>query len=118
MTSNLGADLLLSSIKEKGIITPEIRTKVMDIVRKNFKPEFLNRLDDVVMFHPLGEKDLNRIVRLQVDLLSKRLEEKDIAVDLGDRAVELILKNAYDPVYGARPLKRYLEKNIVTQLSR
>jgi len=118
MTSNLGSEYLLASIKEKGIITPEIRAKVMDIVRKNFKPEFLNRLDDIVMFHPLGENELHKIVRVQMELLVKRLEEKDIAINLGDRAIELILKNAYDPVYGARPLKRYLEKNIVTQLSK
>jgi len=118
MTSNLGSDFLLQDMKHSGRVTEETRNKVLEVVRKNFRPEFLNRLDDIVMFHPLGATELHKIVRLQVGLLVKRLEERDITIEITDTAIDLILRKAYDPLYGARPLKRYLEKNVVTQLSK
>ena len=82
------------------------------------RPEFINRLDDIIVFHPLSKKDLCRIIDLQVADLSKRLESRDISLSLDAAAKELVLQEAYDPVYGARPLKRYLEKKMVTELSR
>lgn len=121
MTSNLGSEYLL-----KGIVTVDGRTqieekakeKVMNVVKQHFRPEFLNRLDDIVMFHPLGQPELRKIVVLQIARISKRLEEKDITVDLADSGADFVLSQAFDPVYGARPIRRYLEKQIGTQLSK
>eukprot|EP01114_Cavostelium_apophysatum_P006780 TRINITY_DN1824_c0_g1_i1.p1 TRINITY_DN1824_c0_g1~~TRINITY_DN1824_c0_g1_i1.p1 ORF type:complete len:901 (-),score=333.30 TRINITY_DN1824_c0_g1_i1:124-2826(-) len=118
MTSNLGADHLLEGIKKNGAITKADKDKVMEVVRKNFRPEFLNRLDDIVIFHPLSKKDLYKIVRLQVTQMSKRLADRNISVQIKDVALDYILDQAYDPIYGARPLKRFLEKQIVTQMSK
>jgi ATP-dependent Clp protease ATP-binding subunit ClpB len=117
MTSNLGSQYLLSGITD-GEISPRVREQVMLEVKKHFKPEFLNRLDDIVIFKPLGRTELHKIIRIQILHLEKRLEDKDIKLDVHESALDLILKVAYDPVYGARPLKRYLEKHIVTQLSK
>ena len=119
MTSNLGAEHLL----EKGAILDNqiskgAQDKVMGAVRKHFRPEFLNRLDDLVIFQPLSQNDLRQIVGLQLRGLSKRLMAKGIGLELTDSASDLILKESYDPLYGARPLRRYLEKNIGTELSR
>ena len=90
----------------------------MDKVKKHFRPEFLNRLDDIVVFSPLGQKDLREIVRLQTRLISARLQDRGIDIVLDDSALDSALAQAYDPLYGARPLKRYLEKQIVTELGR
>jgi len=117
LTSNLGSDHLLQAAAT-GEVTESIREKVMHTVKKHFRPEFLNRLDDIVIFHPLSQKNLGDIVRLQLTSVSKRLESRNIKIDLLDSAAEFILQQAYDPIYGARPLRRYLEKNIVTGLSR
>jgi ATP-dependent Clp protease ATP-binding subunit ClpB len=89
-----------------------------NVVKMHFRPEFLNRMDDIVIFHPLSKKHLHNIVRLQVLAVGKRLEDRDIHLDIDESALDLILAQAYDPLYGARPLRRYLEKHIVTQLSR
>lgn len=115
MTSNIGSDYLL---KSKGVITQEVTDQVMAIVRKSFRPEFLNRLDDIVMFSPLTQEDLYKIIQQQIAIISKRLEDRDIGIEVDQDACDLILKHSFDPVYGARPLKRYLEKNIVTELSK
>lgn len=118
MTSNLGADYLLEGITKRGQISQQDKDKVMEVVKKNFRPEFLNRLDDIVVFHPLTKQDLHKIVRLQVLQMGKRLESRDIKIDIRDSALDFILKSAYDPIYGARPLRRFLEKQVVTELSR
>jgi ATP-dependent Clp protease ATP-binding subunit ClpB len=118
MTSNLGSDILLREVKPDGTLPQEAKEGVMAVVKKHFRPEFLNRLDDLVVFAPLTFKDLGSIIKLQIQSLQSRLEGKDVTLDLHDSAVEYVLKNGYDPVFGARPLKRFLEKNIVTQLSR
>jgi len=125
MTSNLGSEHLLHGIvKEDGegegkmVISEQTKKKVMEVVKKHFRPEFLNRLDDIVMFHPLGQKELRKIVELQITRISKRLEERDITVVLQASASDVILKNSFDPVYGARPIRRYLEKQVGTQVSR
>jgi len=112
MTSNLGSEYL------KGPVTEEIRKKIMYVVQQNMRPEFINRLDDIVIFHPLSNNDLRQIVSIQLQQVLSRFEEKDISVDISDKAKDFILKEAYDPVYGARPLRRYLEKHLVTQLSK
>lgn len=88
----------------------------MQVVKMHFRPEFLNRLDDIVIFHPLTKGHLHNIVRMQVESINKRLAEKNIKLDIDVPALEVILSQAYDPLYGARPLRRYLEKHIVTQV--
>ena len=90
----------------------------MDAVRAHFRPEFLNRLDDIVLFSPLSRDNLHSIISLQIQRVAHRLQEKDIALKVDEKAMDLILKVAYDPIYGARPLRRYLEKHIVTALSK
>lgn len=107
------------SVSEADDEIPEAtRTRVMDLVKKHFRPEFLNRLDDIVFFTPLSGKNLKEIVQQQVALLGKRLVERHIILKLSDPAINYVLEQAYDPNYGARPIKRYLEKNVVTQLSK
>jgi ATP-dependent Clp protease ATP-binding subunit ClpB len=122
MTSNLGSEYLLKGITEnkegKTEIIETVRTKVMDVVKQHFRPEFLNRLDDIVMFHPLGRPELRKIVIIQISRISNRLAERDITVDLQDSAADFVLSQSFDPVYGARPIRRYLEKQIGTHLSK
>lgn len=118
LTSNLGSDILLKSVDSEGTLKESARDQVMNVVKMHFRPEFLNRMDDIVIFHPLSKKHLHNIVRLQVLAVGKRLEDRDIHLDIDESALDLILAQAYDPLYGARPLRRYLEKHIVTQLSR
>lgn len=120
MTSNLGSQALLEGMENNttGEIPQAIKDKVMDKVKKHFRPEFLNRLDDIVIFSPLSQDNLRAIVRLQTNLISARLKDRGITLELEDSALDTALTQAYDPLYGARPLKRYLEKHIVTQLSR
>lgn len=116
MTSNLGSEFLFE--QTGAIISEEVKQKVMKVVRSHFRPEFLNRLDDIVIFSPLTSKNLHNIVKIQISSLSKRLASRDIELKLDESAIDYILKQAYDPLYGARPLKRYLEKHIVTQISK
>lgn len=119
MTSNLGAEYLLHEVKSGDHrVSQATRDKVMSAVRSHFAPEFLNRLDDIVVFDPLTRNHLNKIIHVQLQDLQERLKEKQIVVDINQSGVDYILKEAYDPVYGARPLRRYLEKVIATKLSR
>jgi ATP-dependent Clp protease ATP-binding subunit ClpB len=119
MTSNLGSEYL-TDLKEtpNGRVPEDVRHKVLSRVKQHFRPEFLNRLDDLVIFCSLSRSHLHDIVRLQMVDIAKRLEDKDIAVDMTPPALDLCLRQAYDPVYGARPLRRFLEKNVVTQISK
>lgn len=117
MTSNIGADLLLAAGSD-GSISEVTRENVMARVKSHFRPEFLNRLDDIVLFNPLGPNQLRQIVDSNVKLISKRLEERDITVALDEKANAFVLQQSYDPAYGARPLRRYLEKYLVTRISR
>jgi len=119
MTSNLGSEYL-TDLKEtpNGRVPEDVRLNVLSRVKQHFRPEFLNRLDDLVIFCGLSRSHLHDIVRLQMVDIAKRLEDKDIAVEMTSPALDLCLKQAYDPVYGARPLRRFLEKNIVTQISK
>jgi len=122
MTSNLGSEFLLKALStgkaSKTTIDPDTRELVMNAVRRHFRPEFLNRLDDIVMFHPLGPVQLVTIVKIQLNQITKRLAERDIDLELSQKATEYVLEVSYDPVFGARPLRRYLEKNVGTQLSK
>jgi len=119
MTSNLGAEYLLKDDSvQNNRVTDKTRTKVMDTVRGYFAPEFLNRLDDIVIFERLSPTHLAQIVYIQLKDLQDRLKEKQITLNLSHNAAEFILAEAYNPLYGARPLKRYLEKHIATILSR
>lgn len=118
MTSNLGSEFILQGTQKDGELTQDTKDKVMAVVKKHFRPEFLNRLDDIIVFNPLGKDNLYGIVRLQAKDLLRRLENQDIHMDISDSALNLIVKAGWDPIYGARPMKRYLEKNIVTEISR
>jgi len=117
LTSNLGSEFLLQETNE-ATVSEAVRKKVMGMVKKHFRPEFLNRLDDIVIFSPLARDQLREIVKIQMKSLVKRLEDQNITVDLGDEAAAFILRQSYDPVYGARPMRRFLEKHLVTALSR
>ena len=120
LTSNVGSDYLQESLEHgDGEIPEGVREKVMQQVKRHFRPEFLNRLDDIVMFHPLTSANLRQIVRVQLAIIQNRLRDhRDIELRITDQAVDFIGDVAYDPVYGARPLRRYLEKRVVTKLSK
>ena len=118
MTSNLGAEHLLSGITPDGQIRDDARDQVMAELRRSFRPEFLNRVDDVVLFKPLRRDEMLRIVRLLVSTLERRLKDRDITLELADSAAELLARNGYDPVYGARPLKRLMVRTLETKISR
>ncbi len=114
LTSNLGAQELLSSIEEKGEITEECENAVMNELRSRFRPEFLNRLDEIIMFHPLTKENISHIIDLLMTNLNDRLKDKEISVALTEAAKDFIVEAGYDPIYGARPLKRYLQKSVET----
>ena len=114
LTSNLGAQELLSSIEEKGEITEKCENAVMNELRGRFRPEFLNRLDEIIMFHPLTKDNISHIIDLLMTSLNDRLKDKEISVALTDAAKDFIVEAGYDPIYGARPLKRYLQKSVET----
>ncbi|MBK9139461.1 MAG: ATP-dependent chaperone ClpB [Verrucomicrobia bacterium] len=118
MTSNIGSPLLIENASESGDIQDNIRKQVMAELRRHFRPEFLNRVDDTVLFKPLTLADIKKIVDLQLALLRTRLADRHITLDLTDAAKEHIAREGYDPVYGARPLKRFLQRAIETPLSR
>ena len=118
MTSNIGSPYLLEGIDENGEIKPENEELVMNDLRGHFRPEFLNRLDEIIMFKPLSKDNISGIIDLLVADLNKRLEEKELKIVLTDNAKDLVVEQAYDPVYGARPLKRYLQKNVETLVAR
>lgn len=141
MTSNLGSEYILdylatlrtasssmstaaptataTEIPDKHLELPvEVRSRVMDAIRRHFRPEFLNRLDDIVLFDPLSRDNLYDIIKLQIAEVGKRLKSRHISVQLDKNAMDFLLAEAYDPVYGARPLRRYIDKHIITELSR
>ena len=114
MTSNIGAPYLLDGIDEKGDIKPEAQEQVMNDLRGHFRPEFLNRLDEIIMFKPLTKDNVGKIVDLMVKELSDRLADQELSLELTDAAKQMVVDNGYDPVYGARPLKRYLQNYVET----
>ena len=118
LTSNIGSQYLLDGIDENGDIKPEAKAEVMNDLRSHFRPEFLNRLDETILFKPLTKNNIGSIIDLLVDDINKRLADKELVVALSDSAKQFIVDNGYDPVYGARPLKRYLQKNVETLAAR
>ena len=118
LTSNIGSQYLLDGIDENGEIKPEAKSEVMNDLRAHFRPEFLNRLDETILFKPLTKNNIGSIIDLLVADINKRLADKELVVALSDSAKQFIVDNGYDPVYGARPLKRYLQKNVETLAAR
>ena len=118
MTSNIGSAYLLDGINTYGDISEDARSKVMNELRNSFRPEFLNRLDEIIMFKPLTKDNIGGIINLLIDELNLRLKDKELTVELSDAAKSYIIDNGYDPAYGARPLKRYLQKNVETMVAR
>ena len=114
MTSNIGSQELLDGIDENGMIKPGCEAEVMNELRSHFRPEILNRLDEIILFKPLTRDNIGNIITLLMADLNKRLADRQIKVSLTDSAKAFITENGYDPVYGARPLKRYLQKNVET----
>ena len=114
MTSNIGSAHLLEGIDAKGEILPACENAVMNELRAGFRPEFLNRLDEIILFKPLTQSDIGSIIRLLMADLNKRLSDRSLSVELTPQAEQFIVANGYDPVYGARPLKRYLQKTVET----
>ncbi|MCF3142750.1 ATP-dependent chaperone ClpB [Streptomyces platensis] len=118
MTSNIGSAHLLDGVTPEGEIKPDARALVMGELQSHFRPEFLNRVDDVVLFKPLGMDQIKRIVELQFNDLRRRLAERQISVELTDQARELIAQQGFDPVYGARPLRRFISHEVETLVGR
>lgn len=118
MTSNIGSMDLIEGIDDSGNISDESRNSVMDELKSRFKPEFLNRIDDIVMFKPLTKQDIYKIIEKQVSLLQKQLEDRQITIEIDESAEDLIIDKAYDVLYGARPVKRFIESNVETKLGR
>ncbi len=114
MTSNIGAQYLLDGIESDGTIRPEAEAMVMNELRSHFRPEFLNRLDETILFKPLTKENIGGIIHLIVDDLNRRLADRELSIELSPEAEQFIVDNAYDPVYGARPLKRYIQKYVET----
>jgi ATP-dependent Clp protease ATP-binding subunit ClpB len=123
MTSNLGSDIIrdnFENVKEKDMedVIEATRDMVMDLLRRSMKPEFLNRVDEIVMFRPLTRKDIKEIVRLQFKSLKKLLKQNSVTIDITEHALDFLAKDGYDPQFGARPLKRLIQKRIVNELSK
>ena len=118
MTSNIGSSYLLDGIDENGSIKPEAEAMVMQDLRAHFRPEFLNRLDETILFKPLTKDNISHIVDLMVADVNRRLEDRELKVELTDNAKTFVTDHGYDPAYGARPLRRYLQKNVETLAAR
>ena len=118
MTSNLGSDIILDGIGSDGAISEEARDAVTALLRRSFRPEFLNRIDETVFYRPLTKENIYGIVELLAADLEKRLSDKRIGLRMTDAAKDFIISSAYDPTYGARPLKRFLQSKVETLIAR
>lgn len=118
MTSNLGSEFLLDGIDKDGNITEEAENATMNLLKNSFRPEFLNRIDEIVLYKPLSKESIGRIVDLMLAEVQKRLDDKRITIELSDNAKQAVIDQGYDPAYGARPLKRFLQKNVETMIGR
>ena len=118
LTSNLGSPYILDGITDKGEISEEARSQVDALLKQSFRPEFLNRLDEIVYYKPLGRTEIESIVDLMIDALGKRLEDKQLKIEITPEAKKYIIDNGYDPVYGARPLKRFIQRKLETLIAR
>ena len=117
LTSNLGSDVLLSGIREDGGIDPAAKEQVMALLRRTFRPEFLNRLDEIVFYKPLTRENIGAIVDLQIARLNARLAPQQLRCELTEQAKDCIVRCAYDPEYGARPLRRYVQHTVENMLA-
>jgi ATP-dependent Clp protease ATP-binding subunit ClpB len=117
MTSNIGSRELIDDLDKKGIISDETKEDVLDSLKRHFRPEFLNRVDDIVIFSPLTEEEIEKIIDLQLGALKDRLKSRDIGLSLSKEGKSFIAREAYDPNYGARPVGRYLQKHVETELA-
>ena len=118
LTSNLGSQYLLSGIDDRGNISQEAQDAVMAELRRSFRPEFLNRLDETILFRPLTKDNLNGIIDIMTESLRKRLADRQLKLEITPEAKALIIERGYDPLYGARPLRRYLQSSVETLLAR
>ena len=118
LTSNLGSEFILEGINENGEISEKARNKVQNLLKKSFRPEFLNRLDEIVFYKPLQKNEVSKILDLLIVDLEKRLDDKHLKLQLSDKAKDYLINNGYDPVYGARPLKRFVQKKLETLIAR
>lgn len=118
LTSNLGADMILQSIEKNHKITEETREAVKTILKQHFRPEFLNRLDDIILFQPLQKDQIGKIVDLLISRLASRLKDKNLSLSVTPEAKDYIIKNGYDEAYGARPLKRFIQDTVETAVAR
>jgi ATP-dependent Clp protease ATP-binding subunit ClpB len=118
MTSNIGSEYLLDGVTDTGEIKPDARHAVMSTLRAGFKPEFLNRVDDIVLFKPLTQAEIEQIVELMLGDLRQRLAERQVGLEISDDALRFIARQGYDPVYGARPLRRYIAREVETRIAR
>jgi ATP-dependent Clp protease ATP-binding subunit ClpB len=118
MTSNIGSEYLLDGVTSEGEIKPDARDRVMSSLRNRFRPEFLNRLDDIVLVKPLTQPEIERIVDLMFDSLRERLAARSQALELTEEARWLIAEQGFDPAYGARPLRRFIARNVETRIGR
>ena len=118
MTSNIGAQYLLEGIEDNGEIRKDAQDLVMNELRMHFRPEFLNRLDEMILFKPLTKDNIGGIIHLIIEDLNKRLADKELRIELSEEAEQFIVENGYDPVYGARPLKRYIQKYVETLVAK
>ncbi|MFN3362277.1 MAG: AAA family ATPase, partial [Pseudanabaenaceae cyanobacterium] len=117
MTSNIGSQYILD-VAGNDDRYEEMRDRVMEALRNNFRPEFLNRIDEIIIFHSLNRSELKQIVNLQVDRLRQRLADKKIKLELSDAALDFLAEVGYDPVYGARPLKRVIQRQLESQIAK
>ena len=118
LTSNLGSQYLLEGIEPDGSISQSAQEAVMAELRRSFRPEFLNRLDETIMFHPLTKDDLKGIIDIMVSSLRQRISDRGLELVITDEAKSLIIQRGYDPLYGARPLRRYLQSSVETLIAR
>lgn len=118
MTSNIGSSYLLEGIDQEGNIREEAKNMVDNELKRSFRPEFLNRIDDIVMFKPLQKKEISKIIDLEIGRISKKLEERKISISIDEKAKDFIINQAYSPQFGARPIKRYIQKNVENIIAR
>ena len=118
LTSNLGSEYILEGINDKGEISDEAKAKVEKLLKQSFRPEFLNRLDEIVFYKPLKKEEVEKILDLLIKDLEKRLEDKHLQLELTKEAKAYLIDNGYDGVYGARPLKRFVQKKLETLIAR
>ena len=117
LTSNLGSEYLLEGTDDRGVISEDAKAKVRELLQRSFRPEFLNRLDEIVFYKPLSKESVTKIIDLQINRLNSRLADQQLKVELTPAAKASIVEAAYDPRYGARPLRRYIQHTLETKLS-